>query len=199
LVGAFWPDRAAGRPSGQVKAARVQYSRVVAALQPALTGLVNVTVTRTGCRVPAAQFGWQSSTFSVPLPTASVAVHVCQVMSRSRAVLSPDSTQSAAQDGRYSAVPATSPLSAKYTFAPDGDAPAPVATGVADAGLAGTEALTDAEAAADGADEALSEVEAVAATLAGVPSGDEGVLLQPASKAIAATGRDNIKTGSLGI
>jgi hypothetical protein len=70
---------------------------------------------------------------------------------------------------------------------------------VADAGLAGTEALTDAEAAADGADEALSEVEAVAATLAGVPSGDEGVLLQPASKAIAATGRDNIKTGSLGI
>jgi hypothetical protein len=83
-------------------------------------------------------------------------------MSRSRAVLSPDSTQSAAQDGRYSAVPAASPLSAKYTFAPDGDAPAPVATGVADAGLAGTEALTDAEAAADGADEALSEVEAVA-------------------------------------
>jgi hypothetical protein len=172
----------------------------VAALQPALTGLVNVTVTWTGCRVPVAQFGWQSSILSVPLPTASVAVHVRQVMSRSRAVLSPDSTQSAAQDGRYSAVPAASPLSAKYTFAPD-DAPAPVATGVADGGLAGTEALADAEAAADGADEALSEGEgeAVAATLAGVPSGDEGALLQPASKAIAATGRDNIKTGSLGI
>lgn len=197
--GAFCPDRAAGRPSGQTKDARVQYSRVLLAVQPALTGLVKVTVTRSACSVPAAQLGVQSSIFSVPVPTAWVAVHVGQVMSHKNAVLSPDSAQPDLQAGLYATVPFTSPLSAKYTFAPDWDAPEPEAAGVADGGAAETETgPMDTETNRDG-DGELCAGEAVVAVPPADEPVDEDVLAQPASKAIAATGSDNIRARIEGI
>jgi hypothetical protein len=44
------------------------------------TGLLNVTATATECRVPAAQFGAQSSIFSVPVPVACMPFQADQVM-----------------------------------------------------------------------------------------------------------------------
>ena len=44
------------------------------------TGRLNVATTATLYWPPLAQLGTQSSMFSIPVPTASVPVHVLQVM-----------------------------------------------------------------------------------------------------------------------
>src|SRR5580700_10945619 len=98
-------------------------------------------VTLTVYSGPAAQSGSQPSIFSVPVPTASLPVHVGQVMSQSTVVPSPDSGQPAWQPGACAVVPLTSWLSAKYTSAPDGTEPAWLVTeGVADAWAGDAEA-----------------------------------------------------------
>lgn len=77
------------------------------------TGLLSVTVTGTGCSVPCAQLGVQSSSFSVPVPTAAVELQVDHVMCHSETVESPDSTQPDPQAGACSHVPVTDPPSAR--------------------------------------------------------------------------------------
>ena len=78
-----------------------------------MTGLLRVTATRTACSVPAAQFGVQSSSFSVPWPTATAEFHVGQVMSHSDVVPSPDSGHPVPQAGACTLVPPTEPPSAR--------------------------------------------------------------------------------------
>src|ERR1700749_4669005 len=108
LSGALPPENAAGRPSGQVKDTRLQNHLPVPATQT-MTGLLSVTATRTACSVPAAQFGVQSSSFSVPVPDATAESPVGQLMSHSDVVPSPDSGPPAAQAGAWKAVPPTDP------------------------------------------------------------------------------------------
>src|ERR1700743_1017907 len=108
--GALPPEKAAGSPAGQGKDTRVQNHLPVPDTQT-MTGLLSVTLTGTGCSVPAAQSGVQSSSFSVPVPTAAVEFHVAQVMSHSDVVPSPDNWHPAWQAGACTAVPPTDPPS----------------------------------------------------------------------------------------
>lgn len=95
-----------------MKDTRVQNHRPVPETHT-ITGLLSVTRTGTACKVPAAQFGVQSSSFSVPVPAATVEFHVRQVMSHRDIVLSPDSWQPALQAGARTTVPPTDPPSAR--------------------------------------------------------------------------------------
>ena len=91
---------------------RVQNHLPVPATQT-MTGLLSVTATRTASSVPAAQFGVQSSSFSVPVPAATAELHVGQVMSHSDVVPSPDSAHPASQAGARTIVPPTDPPCAR--------------------------------------------------------------------------------------
>lgn len=60
FCGVFWPCKACGRPSGNVKDACDQTHRVPDEEQT-FTGWPSVTTVATGYTWPAAQLGWQSS------------------------------------------------------------------------------------------------------------------------------------------
>ena len=120
-----------------------------------ITGLLSVTSTGTAWSVPAAQFGVQSSSFSVPEPIATLEFQVVQVMSHSHVVLSPDRAQPASQAGACTTVPPTDPPSARYTTCPAG-APGPrleAEMGVAVMNCEGETLAGEADTDTDGADD----------------------------------------------
>lgn len=147
-----------------MKDARDQNQRVPDEEQT-FTGWLSVITVATGYTVPPAQFGLQSSSLIVPVPTASVTDHTLHVILSRNAVESPESWQPKLelQAGRYSAVPLTSWPVARNVLAA---VCAVVTLGEAD----GVAAVADVA----GADEA----EALEAGTLGEPAGvaDAGVL-----------------------
>jgi len=121
-----------------------------------LTGLLSVTTTGTGCWLPVAQFGMQSLSPSVPDPTASVPVHVLQLMLLRETVESPDREQPEGHAGLCRGVPLMSEPWAMKVSAPagwtvsDGDRDEEAAAGVAAPVVAGAADVTVLVGAADG-------------------------------------------------